>query len=66
MNTTPPASATCTTDMGAIASAATCSPQEATATSIPSANHFEEYSARAERSGWLISTFATALAPRCL
>ncbi len=52
MNTTPAASATWTTDIGASASAATCRPQLAVAMIMPSANHFEENSAAAERSGW--------------
>ena len=51
MNTTPAASATWTTDIGASASAPTCRPQLAVAVIMPSVNHFEEYSwrARAER-----------------
>ena len=44
MKTMPAARATCTTDMGASDRAATCSAQEPVATSIPSANHLEEYS----------------------
>src|SRR4029077_3814222 len=65
-NTTPAANETCTTDIGASESAATCSPQLAVAVIMPSVNHFEEYSERAERSGWLTCTFATELAPRYL
>ena len=51
MKTTPAARATWTTDIGASVSAATCRPQLAVAISIPSANHFEEYSCagRAQR-----------------
>ena len=45
MNTTPAASATWTTDIGASASARTCRAQLAVAVSMPSVNHFEEYSA---------------------
>src|SRR5207253_9134732 len=66
INTTPAASATWTTDIGATASAATCRPQLATAIAMPSVNHREEYRARAERSGWRTLTLATALAPRYL
>ena len=66
MNTMPAASDTWITDIGAIASAATCSPQLAVAITMPSANHFDEYNPRAERSGWRICTFATELAPRYL
>ena len=66
MNTTPAASETWITDIGASASAATCRPQLAVAMIMPSANHFEEYSARAERSGWRSSTLGTELAPRYL
>ena len=42
MKTTPAASETCTTDIGAIASAATWKPQLTTAMSMPSANQPEE------------------------
>ena len=66
MNTTPAASATWMTDIGASARAPTCRPQLAVAVSIPSANHFEEYSALAERSGCRTCTFGTELAPRYL
>ena len=66
ISTTPPASDTCTTDIGASASAATCRLHEAAATSIPTANHFEENSTRAERSGWRTVTAGTSLAPRYL
>ena len=41
IRTTPPASTTWTTDIGAIASAATWKPQALVATTMPSANHFE-------------------------
>ncbi len=63
ISTTPPASATCTTDMGASVSAATCRLQEPAATIIPTVNHFEENSARTERSGWRTVTAPTSLAP---
>ena len=66
MNTTPAASETWITDIGASASAATCRPQLAVAMTMPSVNHFEEYSARTERSGWRTWTLGTALAPRYL
>ena len=66
MNTTPAASETWITDIGASASAATCRPQLTVAMSMPSANHFDEYSALAERNGWRTCTFGTALAPRYL
>ncbi len=33
---------------------------------MPIANHFEEYSWRAERNGWVTWTFGTELAPRYL
>ena len=52
--------------MGASVSAATCRPQLATAISMPSVNQREEYSARAERSGWRTCTLATEFAPRYL
>ena len=42
MNTTPAASETWITDIGAIARAATCRPQLAVAMIMPSVNHFEE------------------------
>ncbi len=42
MNTTPAASETWMTDIGASASAATCRPQLAVAMIMPSVNHFEE------------------------
>ena len=41
ISTTPPASTTWTTDIGAIASAATWKPQALVATTMPIANHFE-------------------------
>ena len=66
MNTIPAARATWTTDIGASDSAATCRPQLPTAISMPIANHFEEYSCRAERSGWMTWTLGTELAPRYL
>ena len=66
MNTTPAASETWITDIGASESAATCSPQLAVAMSMPSANHFEEYSCpgRAQRMAHV--TRGTELAPRYL
>ncbi len=66
INTTPAASATWTTDIGASANAATCKAQEAVATIMPIANQLEENSVRIERSGWRTSTLATELAPRYL
>ena len=63
MKTTPAASETWTTDIGASARAPTCRPQLAVAMIMPSVNHFEEYSARAERSGCSTCTLGTALAP---
>ena len=66
IRTTPPASTTWTTDIGAIASAATWKPHALVATTMPSANHFEEYSAFAVRSGWRMSTGGASQAPRCL
>ena len=66
MNTMPAASETWITDIGASASAATCRPQLAVAMSMPSANHFEEYSLLAERSGCSTCTLGTELAPRYL
>ena len=66
MKTIPAARATWTTDIGASDSAATCRPQLATAISMPIANHLEEYSSRAERSGCMTRTLATELAPRYL
>ena len=66
MNTTPAASATWTTDIGASVSAATCRPQLAVAVSMPRQNHFEEYSLLAERSGCRACTLGTELAPRYL
>ena len=65
-STTPPARTTWTTDSGARASAATCRAQAPIATSIPSMNHGEQNSPRAERSGCLMSTGGAAQAPRCL
>ena len=49
--TTPVESATCTTDSGARASAATCRIQAAPAIAMPIANHFERNRSRALRSG---------------
>ena len=66
MNTIPAASDTCTTDIGASDSAATCRPQLAVAISIPRANQPEENSARPERSRWRTCTRATEFAPRYL
>ena len=66
MKTTPAASATWITDIGASASAATCRPQLAVAVIMPIVNHFDEYSERAACSGWRTSIFGTELAPRCL
>ena len=63
MNTTPAASETWITDMGASASAATCRPQLAVAVIMPRVNHFEEYSSRTERSGCRTWTLGTSLAP---
>ena len=63
MNTTPAARETWMTDIGAIASAATCSPQDAVAVIMPSVNHLEEYSALTERSGCMTCTLGTELAP---
>ena len=60
MNTIPAARATWTTDIGASDSAATCRPQLPTAISMPIANHFEEYSWRAERSGCMTRTLGTS------
>ena len=66
MNTMPAASETWITDIGASASAATCSAQLPVAMIMPSVNHLEANSARAERSGWRTCTFGAALAPRYL
>ncbi len=66
MNTTPAASDTWTTDIGASASAATCRPQLSVAVSMPRANHLEEYRLLAERNGCSTCTVATELAPRYL
>ena len=66
MNTIPAARATWTTDIGASDSAATCRAQLPTAIAIPMANHLDEYSSRAERSGWVTRTLGTELAPRYL
>ena len=63
MNTMPAASETWITDIGASDSAATCRPQLAVAMSMPSANHFEEYSCLTERSGCSTCTLGTELAP---
>ncbi len=65
-STTPPASTAWTTDIGATASAATCAPQAASATSIPIVNQREANRSRAERSGWRTWTAGAATAPRCL
>ena len=73
ISTTPAASATWTTDIGASASAATCRPQLSTAIAMPSANHREEYRAPAERNGWRtladardLLRFRAALEPACV
>src|SRR3954464_3574923 len=66
IRTTPPARTTCTTDIGAIASAATWKPQALVATTMPSANHFDENSDFAVRSGGRMSTGGASQAPRCL
>ncbi len=63
MNTTPAARETWMTDIGASASAATCSPQLAVAVIMPSVNHFEEYSSLTERSGCTTCTLGTEFAP---
>ena len=64
--TTPVESTAWTTDSGAKASAATCSSQAPSATPMPIANHLEANSDLTVRSGWRMSTFGAALAPRCL
>ena len=56
----------CTSDSGASASAATWSDHATSATSIPSANHFERNSPTALASGCLSDTSGAAQAPRCL
>ena len=66
MKTIPAARATWITDIGASDSAATCRPQLQVAISMPSANHFEEYSSLAERNGCVTCTLGTELAPRYL
>ena len=66
MNTTPAASATWITDIGASARAATCRPQLAVAMIMPSVNHLDEYRSRAECSGWRTCTCGTEFAPRYL
>ena len=64
--TTPPASTDCTSDIGAIASAATCRVQAPTATAMPIANHLDRNRSTAERHGWAMDTAAASLAPRYL
>ncbi len=64
--TTPVESTACTTDIGASASAATCSSQAPAAIPIPSANHLERKSDFALYSGCRMSTQGASLAPRCL
>ena len=55
------------TDIGASASAATCRPQLAVAITMPSANHFDEYSCAAPSAAdGARSTLGTELAPRYL
>ncbi len=66
MNTTPAASETWITDIGASASAATCRPQLSVAMIMPRANHLEEYKFLVERSGCSTCTLGTELAPRYL
>ena len=63
MKTTPAASETWTTDIGASARAPTCRAQLPVAISMPIVNHLEEYSRRAERSGCMTCTLGTELAP---
>ena len=55
-----------TSEIGASASAATCSPQEPIATTRPSAYHFDRNRASVLRTGALHSTAGAATAPRCL
>ena len=64
--TTPVESTACTTDSGANTSAATCSSHAPSATPMPIANHLDAKRDLTVRSGWRMSTFGAALAPRCL
>ena len=65
-STTPPDSTAWTTEIGAIAIAATWRIHAPTATPMPIANHFDVKSAMAERNGWRTSTAGAAHAPRYL
>jgi drug/metabolite transporter (DMT)-like permease len=65
-STSPLASTTWTTDMGASASAATWNSHAPRATSMPIENQRERNRPAAEASGWRTSTLGAATAPRCL
>jgi hypothetical protein len=64
--TRPPEMTAWTSDSGASASAATCSDQAPSATSIPSVNHLERNRPAALASGCFSDTSGAAQAPRCL
>ena len=64
--TTPVESTACTTDIGASASAATCSIHAPDAMPMPIANHLERKSDCRRSSGCRTSTDGAAFAPRCL
>jgi hypothetical protein len=66
IRTTPPERTTWTTERGAREIAATCRSQPPAPTPMPIANHLEDHSDLAVRSGWRMSTGGASLHPRCL
>ena len=65
-NTRPPASTAWAIEIGASASAPTCSANATAATPQPTVHHLERKSPIALRSGWRMSTSGAETAPLCL
>jgi hypothetical protein len=64
-NTRPPEITAWTSEMGAMASAATCRTHAPRATAKPIVHHLEENRPVALRSGWRMSTSGACVAPLC-